>query len=144
MNKVIRSLAAMLGRGDNGTVESDLSALEQAIQTARHSDDFMPVWERFVNTDFFVLVDQRDSGSQTRDFRFVISTSPKDEPAVLISEDIEKLSGRERSQAINMSGGRLIEVLNPEVSILVVISDGGFGMPVDLVAWLRQSMQAVE
>jgi hypothetical protein len=141
MKKLIGSVLATLGIAGSSATAGQPSSFEQAVQTARRTNEFMPVWELLVNTQFFVIVHQLDAGPQTGNFRFAIFNSPRNEPTVVISEDLGRLKADKGSKAIKMSGAKLIEQLNPEVSILVAIKDGGFGIPKEQVQWLRASMQ---
>lgn len=112
--------------------------------SSKSSGDYARAWECFVNTEFFVPVVRFDAGEQTKDFRFVVQTNPQDEsPLVIIAEELERLQNPNSAEAIKIRGGKLIELLNPELGILVALSDGGFGMPADLVGWLRSSLQPV-
>lgn len=105
----------------------------------------MPAWEKFVNTDFYIAVVRNDEGPQTSDFQFVVKPSVQHDgkPIVIISEEVQRLECPQTSEAVKMKGAALIGMLHPEVGILIALSDGGFGMPADLVAWLRASMQPV-
>jgi hypothetical protein len=118
-----------------------ISAFEGIVRTAKQTGEYMPAWESFVNTEFFVGVLPHDAGNQTSDFRFVVREGPRGEPMVIVSEDLSRLESPATDKAIKVRGGNLVSMLNPEVGILVALSDGGFGMPVDLVAWLRACMQ---
>ncbi len=116
-------------------------SFEDVVGACRVTDDYMPAWEKFVNTEFFIAVLPQDVGRQTSDFRFAIHNSPKDEPTVIVSENLEHLNSSATDKAIKMRGANLISTLNHQVSILVALSDGAFGIPVNLVAWLRASIQ---
>ena len=116
-------------------------SFEDVVKACKATNDYMPAWEKFVNTEFFVAVLPQDAGSQTRDFRFAIHNSPKNEPTVIVSESMDYLNSSATDKAIKMRGANLISMLNHQVSILVALSDGAFGIPVILVAWLRASIQ---
>jgi hypothetical protein len=120
-----------------------MTELEKKIQSCKVTGDFGPVWEQFVNTRFFVPITRRDSGAQTADFRFLVLSSPKDgKPVVPISEDLQRLHVFKGSEAIQELGGKLIAMLNPEVGILIALGDdGAFGVPVEILQWLRTSIQ---
>jgi len=122
-----------------------LSPFEKVTLEARKTQDFMPVWERFVNTEFFVSIIPLDSGKQTSDFRFSILNGPgtNTEPVVLVSENLQRLSIAESGKSIKLRGGKLIQMINPEVGIVVVLSDGAFGIPKERVQWLKSSIQTV-
>ena len=121
----------------------NIEAFESVVRAAKVSNDFMLAWEKFVNTRFYVAILTQETGSETRDFRFVVHRhGPQNEPMVFVSEDLNRLRVTAAEKAIQMSGAELLNMLNHEVGIVVVLSDGGFGIPVGLVAWLRASMQA--
>lgn len=141
MNKLFGSVLAMLGIAGSTTTAAEMSPFDQAVLAAKRSNEFMPVWEALVNIHFFVIVHQLDTGSQTREYRFAIFNSPRNEPTVLISEDLGRLKAEQGGKATRMSGADLIDQLNSEVAILVAIQDGGFGIPKEQVQWLRSSIQ---
>lgn len=115
---------------------------EQIVKSCKAANDYMPAWERFLNTAFFVSVIRHDSGAQTQDFRFVLNTNtPDGMPCVIVSEELHRLQNLHSFEAIKLSGGKLIEMLNPDVGILIALSEGGFGMPKNLIGWLRASIQ---
>jgi hypothetical protein len=116
-------------------------SFEKVIKAAKATGDYTPAWEKFANTEFFVPVLTQDSGNQTRDFHFAIHGSPQGEPSVLVSEDLEYLKASPIQKTIKIRGEKLISILNPQVSVLVALSDGAFGIPANLVAWLRASFQ---
>lgn len=118
------------------------ATFEQTVKAAKASDDFLPVWDQFVRTAFFVGVLPQDDGPQTENFLFQVRTGPRGEPMVMVSEDLDRLQTREVGRAIRMHGGDLVSRLNPDVGILVALSDGNFGIPVDLVGTLRAAIQA--
>ena len=115
---------------------------EQSVKAATASQDFIPAWEMFVRSAFFVAVLPQDEGVQTSDFLFQVRDGPRGEPMVMVSEDLDRLQAREVDKAIRMHGGELISMLNPGVGILVSLSDSDFGIPVDMVATLRAAIQA--
>lgn len=119
-------------------------SFEKVVRACQASNDYMPVWEKFINTEFFITVLPQDTGSQTSDFRFVIYNSPKnDEPTVIVSETLDYIKSSATNKAIKVRGATLIFALNHQVGILVALSDGGFGIPANLVAWLRAGIQPV-
>lgn len=143
MKKYLITLILALGIINTGHTEVALSKFESAAITARETNEFMPVWELFLNTEFFVLVIPLDSGEQTSDFKFSIFKSPEtqNEPVVLISEEIERLHHNENVKAIKLRGGKLIQVVNSELGIVVALTDGAFGIPKEQVQWLKASTQ---
>ena len=120
----------------------EATEFERIVLSCKSTGDFMPAWDKFLNTWFFVSVIPKDSGPQTKDFQFQILRSPQDGKACIsISEKLQRLSVIQGSQAIKEVGGKLIAMLNPEVGVLIALSEGAFGMPPDLVGWLRASTQ---
>ena len=120
----------------------DLSgSFEKVVSACKPSNDYLPAWEKFINTEFFIAVLPQDTGNQTRNFHFVIHNSPKDGPTVIVSENFDYLKLSATGKAIKMRGANLISTLNHQVGILVALSDGAFGMPANLVAWLRAGIQ---
>ena len=125
--------------------EPKVTEFEHLIGTCKTSGDFMPVWERFVNTFFFVSVIQNDAGAQTKDFRFQLLKSPQDgAPCIIVSEHLSRLAATQGTTAIKELGGKLVAMLQPGVGILVAIDDGAFGIPPDQVGWLRASLQSAQ
>jgi hypothetical protein len=120
-----------------------MEIFENVVRACKKSGNFMPAWESFVNTEFYTAIIQKDNGLQTGDFQFQVKTSPQGngEPMVFVSEVLERLDGMGTATAIKLKGAELVRMLNPEVGVLVVLSEGGFGIPAGLVAWLRESMQ---
>ena len=103
----------------------------------------MPVWEQFVNTQFFVVIIRHDSEPKTKDFRFSVFNNPVDnQPYVLISEHLERLDNVQSGEAIKVTGAQLVELLRPELGVLIGgLEDGAFAIPNNLVQWLRESIQ---
>jgi len=62
------TLAQNEGKNLNSTFEGE-------VLKAKNTNEFMPVWELFINTKFFVMVIPNDTGEQTQDFRFSIFQS---------------------------------------------------------------------
>ncbi len=102
----------------------------------------MPAWEAFVNTNFYIFIIPRDSDDETQDFHFSIFQSKKtqNKPVVIISEMLNRLVNLNGEKAIQITGGKLIEILHSEVGILIALKDGAFGMPSDIVKELRSSI----
>jgi hypothetical protein len=123
-----------------------MGKFEVAVKSSKVTGDYLPAYGCFANTKFYVAVVRLDSGAQTSEFCFVVKSSPEDQgrPCVLISEELSRLEGVHSSDAILLSGGKLVELLNPEIGILVALGDGAFGMPVDIVRWLRGSIQPAQ
>jgi len=121
-----------------------VTSFENVLLSCKSRGDFEPAWQCFANTYFFVPVLRNDSGEQTKDFRFSISTYPQDgKPYVLVSEVLDRLQISQSSEAIREIGGKLIAMLNPELGLIIGLNDGGFAMPADLLGWLRASLQRV-
>ena len=127
------------------TSSSEQTIFKQALLKSKTTTEMMPVWELFVITQFFVVILRDDEGEQTKDFRFAIFNNPIDEkPYVTVSENLESLNTNAVSQeAIKVSGAKLIEMLQPELGIVIggLEEGGGFCMPGDVVQWLRASIQ---
>jgi hypothetical protein len=122
---------------------SEITEFERIVLSCKATGNFMPAWERFVNTRFFVAVIPADSGPKTSDFRFQILKNPQDgKPCIAISEHLDKLSSTQGQKAIQEIGAKLVTMLRPELGILIALSDGAFGLPPELVGWLRSSIQA--
>ena len=99
--------------------------------------------EHFVNTQFFVVVVRNDSGAKTKVFRFSVFNNPVDKkPYVLVSEHLDRLENVQSGEAIKLSGAQLIQMLQPELGIVIGGLDGGaFAIPNGQVQWLRESIQ---
>lgn len=150
MKKLLTSLLASLGMAAASQAEevapASTTPFEKAVLEAKATNEFMPVWELFVNTQFFVITVPMDSGDTTSDFRFSIFQGPEtqNQPVVIVSEHLDRLENNSGSnKAIKVSGAKLVQLLNPEVGILVAIPTGGFGLPKEQVQWLRASIQPV-
>jgi len=145
MNKLFTSFVVALGISASPLAEeARLSALEEVVLESKKTNDFMPVWDLFVNTQFYVVTIPLDSGDKTSDFKFSIfqSLETENQPVVIISEDLSRLDRNSSSdKAIKVSGAKLIQLLNAEVGILLALADGGFGLPKEQVQWLRASIQ---
>lgn len=147
MKKLITSIGVALG-----LVSPAMSAppafqtdFESVLYASKKTGELMPVWERFVNTRFFVVVIRNDSGQQTKDFRFVVFNNPVDKkPYVLVSEHLERLENVQSGEAIKVSGAQLVQLLRPELGLVIGLNDpeeGAFAIPNGQVQWLRDSIQ---
>lgn len=147
MKKLFSAIGAALGLASIPALSQPnvQTAFEQTLQSSKQSSELMPVWELFVNTQFFVVVIRNDTGDETKDFRFSVFENPVDsKPYVLISEHLDRLENVQSGVAIKMSGAKLIQMLNPKLGILIGLNwvdEGGFAMPSELVQWLRESIQ---
>lgn len=121
----------------------DLTCFEETVLKAMESKDYLPAYEKFVNSRFFIGVHRSDAGPGTLDFRFdVISNEGNVESYVIIAEDICRLKNTRTTDAIQITGVELAQMLNPEVGIMVALESGGaFGIPKELIQWLRESIQ---
>ena len=118
------------------------SSLDKAIEIAKTTNDYMPVWQEFVNTKFYVLTTPLDEGDKTSNFKFNIY-SIKGQPTIILSESIDRITATEiNNKAIQVAGGKVIKMLNPDVAIMVALEQGGFGLPKDIVDWLRKSLSS--
>lgn len=119
------------------------SDFELSVINATHTVNYDDVWNLFLSTEFFVRIIQRDIGGQTENFLFAIHKSQDGKPMVMASEKLSRLALKDAGEAIKVRGGHLISILDPQVGILIALSDAVFGLPANLVAWLRTSMQTV-
>lgn len=105
--------------------------------------DMNEVWPVFLNTTFFVPVHKLDqTPGKTSDFAFVLfPTKTPGQQAVFVSEYLERLENKASENTIKVKGGKLVQLVNPELEIVIVLSDGAFGIPVNLTKWLRESIQ---
>jgi hypothetical protein len=118
------------------------SSLDKAIEVAKTTDEYMPVWQEFINTKFYVLTTPLDEGDKTSNFRFNIYTI-KGQPTIILSENLDRIAATGiENKAIQVSGGKVIQMLNPDVAIMVALEQGGFGLPKDIVDWLRNSLSS--
>ena len=103
----------------------------------------MPVWESFVNTQFFIVVIRGDSNPKTKDFRFSVFNNPVDKkPYVLVSEHLDRLENVQSGEAIKVSGAQLVQMLRPGLGIVITgLVDGAFVITDERVQWLRESIQ---
>ena len=118
---------------------------ESVLYASKQTGELMPVWERFVNTQFFVVVIRNDNGKKTKDFRFSVFNNPVDKQSyVLVAEHLERLDNVQSGEAIKVSGAQLIQLLQSELGIVIGLNDpekGGFVIPNGQVQWLRASIQ---
>ncbi len=115
---------------------------EQAVKEAISTGDYLPAWKALVNTEFFVPVTVRKVDAETEGFNVYIQKNPQDgEPCVFVSEQEACLQEVPSSRTIKMFGGQLVGMLRPDVSIVALFSDGGFGVPLDVIAWLRSNIK---
>lgn len=118
---------------------------ESVLYASKQTGELMPVWERFVNTQFFVVVIRNDVGQKTKDFRFSVFNNPVDKKSyVLVSEHLERLDNVQSGEAIRVFGAQLIRLLQSELGIVIGLNDrekGGFVIPNGQVQWLRASIQ---
>ena len=121
------------------------TVFESVLHASKKSGELMPIWERFVNTQFFVVVIRNDIGEKTKDFQFPVFNNPVDEkPYVIISEHLERLENVQSGEAIKVSGAQLVQFLPPELGITIGLNNpegGAFGIPNGQVQWLRDSIQ---
>jgi hypothetical protein len=120
-------------------VRSDFEIL--AIQ-CKVSGNYMPAYEKFVNTRFYVGIIPAPPGEPADNFRFILGKSPEDNgPCVIVSETQDRLQKQKAKQHLHIMGSELVRKLNPQVSILVALSDRGFGINTKTVNMLKVSMQ---
>jgi hypothetical protein len=119
------------------------TAFESVLFASKKTGELLPVWECFVNTQFFVVVVRNDHGETTSDFRFFVFNHPVDRKAyVLVSEHLDRLGDAHGGEAIRLSGAQLVQMLPPELGIVAGGLDGeAFAIPDGQVQWLRESIQ---
>ena len=106
----------------------------------------MPVWELFVNTQFFVVIVRKDAETITKDFMFSVFNNPVDnKPYVLVSEYLDRLANAQSGEAIKVTGAKLVELLRPELGVIIgglkELEGGAFVITNELMQWLRESIQ---
>ena len=145
MKKLFTAIGTTLGLISAPDVSAQVTntAFESVLYDSKKTGELLPVWEHFVNTQFFVVVDRNDSGAKTKDFRFFVFNNPVDKkPYVLVSEHLDRLENAQSGEAIKLSGARLVQMLQPELGIVVGgLSGGAFAIPNGQVQWLRESIQ---
>ena len=119
--------------------EPCLTALEDVIANAKVTQDYMPVWEAIANSDFFVAIHTNDE-EKTADFYFDI-VKYQEKHYVILAEVIENLKAEESAKAIKLPGFKIVEMLNPEIGIVLNTAVGPLVMPTEIIAWLRKSIQ---
>lgn len=145
MKKLFSSIGAALGivTAISPASQQAQTTFESILYASKKTGELMPVWERFVNTYFFVVIVRHDSEPKTKDFRFSIFNNPADnEPYILVSEHLERLENAQSGEAIRVTGAQLIQLLRPELGIVIGgLEDGAFAIPNSQVQWLRESIQ---
>ena len=148
MKKLFTSIGVALGLVSPIAIPAPSAlptAFEAVLYASKKTGELMPVWERFVNTQFFVVVIRNDSGEITKNFRFVVFNNPVDKlPYILISEHLERLENVQSGEAIKVSGAQLVQLLRPELGIVIGLNDpedGAFAIPNGQVQWLRDGIQ---
>jgi len=124
-----------------------LTPFNMRLYTAKQDDNYMPVWEAFVNTKFFVPVHPAEGQSETiSDFRFAVHELGPGNPGVTIAEDLELLRlNNLPDTAIQMGGAKLVQSLHPKIMVAIALPNNDvFMMPADHLQWLRDSMQLPE
>lgn len=117
-------------------------SFEQAVKESIKTGDFVPAWKALVNAEFFVPVTVRNVDAETEGFNLYIQKNPQDgAPCVFVSEQEACLKEVPSSRTIKMRGGQLVAMLRPEVSIIALFNDGGFGVPLDVIAWLKSNIK---
>lgn len=146
MKKLITSIGVALGLVSPAIPAASVAqtTFESVLDASKKTGELMPVWERFVNTQFFVVVVRNDIYQKTKDFRFVVFNNPVDKkPYVLISEHLARLENVQSGEAIKVSGAQLVQLLQPELGIVIGLNDpdnGAFAIPNGQVQWLRDSI----
>jgi|GEM_PF-2710019 len=95
------------------------------VHAAQEADDFLPAYEAFINTDFYVGVYRQGDETPTRDFRFdVITNSQNSQPYVAVAPALDHLHKGQAEEAIQIRGAQLIRELDPAVGIPVSLETG--------------------
>ena len=75
----------------------------------------------------------------------MVFNNPVDKlPYILISEHLERIENVQSGEAIKVSGAQLVQLLRPELGIVIGLNDpeeGAFAIPNAQVQWLRDSIQ---
>jgi hypothetical protein len=124
--------------------QKELSRFEKALLEAKSSNEYAPVWEAFINTELFVLVAPVDAGAQGKRFNSVVFQDEQSnhQPVVKAAEDLALLDASSNNEkAIKMPGGKLLQVLRPEIGILVACRGGRFLISKEQVQSLKESIQ---
>jgi hypothetical protein len=117
-------------------------SFETIVKACTKTSDFLPAWQKFANTMFFVAVLPDNPEAANGGFDFIVHISEKTKgPAVVIAETLEHLKNPATNKAIRINGTRLIAMLPVEAGVLVALSDGAFGIPATLVGWLRATIE---
>ena len=85
MKKLFTAIGTTLGLISAPVVSAQVTntAFESALYASKKTGELLPVWEHFVNTQFFVVVVRNGSGAKTKVFRFSVFNNPVDKkPAV--------------------------------------------------------------
>ena len=122
------------------------SEFETVLKTSKAINEFMPVWELFGNTKFFVPIIQDDSGESATGFLFFTIAYPdSNSPSVMISEQLERLANMQAESAICITGTELIKMLHAEVGVVINTNlpdeNSIFVIPKGAVQWLKESIQ---
>jgi uncharacterized membrane protein YhaH (DUF805 family) len=121
-----------------------IETFEEVVSVSLASGDFKPAWRKFVKTKFFVpVISPADADAQ--EFRLRVLGNPADgKPALQISEALETSHNDSSEDTRLLSGAEIINRMPPAVAISVVFRDHAFAIPVNLVDWLKRSMQAAQ
>lgn len=145
MKKLLTSIGTALGFISAPTISAQAAqtTFESVLYASKKTGELLPVWELFVNTQFFAVVVRNDSGAKTKDFKFSVFNNPVDKkPYVLISEHLDHLENVQSGEAIKVSGAQLVQMLQLELGIVIGgLDSGAFAIPKSQVQWLRESIQ---
>lgn len=123
----------------------DTSNFETILKSSKDANDYMPVWELFVNTKFFVPIIRDDNEESITNFKFLIIGYPEsNSPSIVISEQRGRLTIAQTDSAVHITGAQLLKMLNPEVGIILNTSlpeFNLFGIPKEITQWLNKSIQ---
>ena len=116
------------------SVFSSALTFNDAIQEVKLNKlPFAALYEPFLNTEFFVLVEISDKHESvtTEQFRFHI-IELQNEPMVVLGESNEILSTiyvQKKMSAIKMLGRELLKSIHPEVGVTFVWKEGDLASP---------------
>ncbi|MES2898291.1 MAG: DUF805 domain-containing protein [Pseudomonadota bacterium] len=119
-------------------------SFEQVLNAVPAEGSLTPAWKKFVKTKFFVQV-QRAPDNNPRNFSLHVAADPAGgEPAVLISEERERLNRQHGNATAALYGADIVKLLTDDAAILVALSDRAFQIATERVAWLKAGLQAAQ
>ena len=117
-------------------------SFEHSVKESIKTGDYVPAWKALVNAEFFVPVSVRHVDAETEGFNLYVQKNPQNgEPCVFVAEQEACLQAVPSGKTIKMRGGQLVSMLKPGISIVAVFNEGGFGVPLDVIAWIRSNIK---